>query len=170
MRNVQARRGAICYLREGDAVEPFRERRAVSSSRGIELDMSRYPLVIARVGSSYTGAEWDGMLRELLEIIKRGPFAAITDMRNAQMPNALQRRSFIDMYEKNDRLSRAHFLVLGVVGEPTVLRVITALNWLRLPPHPVKLFSSFDAAENWVLDQLPAPLRQGVPPAPSGRW
>jgi hypothetical protein len=141
----------------------------VSSSRGIELDLSRYPLVIARVGSSYSGAEWDGMLRELIEVIKRGQLGAIADMRSAQMPNAVQRRSFIDMYEKNDLLTRTHFLVLGVVGESTVLRVITALNWMRPAPHPVKVFARFDAAEAWVLKQLPEPIRQRVPPARAER-
>jgi hypothetical protein len=136
----------------------------VSPSRGIELDLSRYPLVVVRMGSSYSGAEWDGMLRELVEIIRRGPFGALAVTRNAQMPNAVQRRSFIDMYEKNDRLTREHFLVLGVVGDSTILRgVITALNWLRPPPHPVQVFARFDAAEAWVLAQLPESVRQQVP-------
>jgi hypothetical protein len=80
------------------------------------------------------------------------------------MPNAVQRRSFIDMYEKKDRLARAHFLVLGVVGDSTILRgVITALNWLRPAPHPVQVFARCEAAEAWVLDQLPEPVRQQVP-------
>lgn len=142
----------------------------MSPSRGIELDLSRYPLVVARIGSSYSDLQWDRMLSELLEIIKRGPFGLIVDTRNAQMPNAMQRRSFIDMYEKNDRLTRAHFLVLGVVGDSTPLRgVITALNWLRPAPHPVEVFTRLDAAEAWVLNQLPEPLRQQVPPAQTER-
>jgi hypothetical protein len=140
----------------------------VSRSRGIELDLSRYPLVVVRIGSSYTGAEWGGMLRELIEVIRRGPFGALADTRNAQMPNAVQRRSFIDMYEKNDRLTREHFLVLGAVGDSTILRgVITALNWVRPPPHPVRVFAKFDVAEAWVLGQLPESVRQQVPLAPT---
>jgi hypothetical protein len=159
-------RGPICYRRHGDAVEPCRWRRAVSPSCGIELDLSRYPLVIVRIGSSYSGADWEGMLSELLEIINRGPFGAIADTRNAQMPNAMQRRSFIDMYERNDRLTRAHFLVLGAVGDSVLLRgVITALNWLRPAPHPVEVFAKFDTAEAWVLSHLPESIRQQVPPA-----
>lgn len=106
------------------------------------------------------------MLLDLMKIVERGPFALITDMRDAQLPNALQRRAFIDMYERNDRLTRAHFLALGVVGDSIRLRgVITALNWLRPAPHPVEVFTTFETAEAWVLDQLPASLRKQVPPA-----
>jgi hypothetical protein len=128
----------------------------------IELDSSRYPLLTVHLGQ-YSGAEWNQMLVELIEIIERGPFGAIADLRAGQMPNAVQRRSFIDMYERHDRLTRAHFLALGAVGDSTVLRgVITALNWLRPAPHPVRVFSTLDAAEIWVLEQLPGPVRQRV--------
>jgi hypothetical protein len=137
----------------------------VSSSRGIEFDRSRYPLVIVRVGSAYSNAEWNQMLLELVQVIKRGPFGVIADLRNAQMPDAVQRRSFIAVYESHDHLTRTHFLALGAVGESTILgRVITALNWLRPAPHPVKVFTTFDAAEAWVQGHLPEPVRQRVPP------
>jgi hypothetical protein len=64
-------------------------------------------------------------------VTENGPFGLITDTRGAQLPDAVQRRSFIDVYENHDRLTRTHFLVLGVVGGATLLRgVITALNWL----------------------------------------
>lgn len=136
----------------------------MSSARGIEFDLSRYPLVIHRLGSAYSSAEWNQMLLDLIKILSRGPIGVITDTRNGQMPNAVQRRSFIDMYEQDDRLTRAHFLTLGVVGDLTIQGVITALNWLRPPPHPVKVFATFEAAETWVFQQLPESLRQRVPP------
>jgi hypothetical protein len=137
-----------------------------SSKPGIAFDVSRHPLVVVRLGGAYSSAEWNHMLLDLMKIVERGPFALIADTRDAQLPNALERRAFIDMYEKNDRLTRAHFLVLGVVGDSIRLRgVITALNWLRPAPHPVKVFTTFEMAEVWVLDQLPASLRKHVPPA-----
>jgi hypothetical protein len=133
-------------------------------SRGIELELSRYPLVIVRVGSAYSSAEWNQMIVDLVQIIKRGPFGVVADLRKGQMPNALQRRSFIDMYESHDQLTRTHFLTLGAVGESAILgRIITALNWIRPAPHPVKVFATFEAAEAWVLDHLPEPVRQRVP-------
>jgi hypothetical protein len=140
----------------------------VSPSRGIELDPARHPLVVVRVGGAYSNAEFDQLLLGLTAIIVRGPFGLVVDLRNGQMPNAVQRRSFIAMYEKNDQLTRAHFLALGAVGESATLRrVITVLDWIRPAPHPVKVFATFGEAEAWVLQHLPAPLRQRVPPARS---
>lgn len=137
---------------------------AVNSSRGIEFELSRYPLVIIRFGSAYSSAEWNQMLLDLVQVIKRGPFVVIADFRNGKMPNSVQRRSLIDVYENHDRLTRAHFLALGGVGASAILgRIITALNWLRPAPHPVKVFATFDAAETWVLDHLPESVRQQVP-------
>ena len=133
----------------------------------IEFDSSRYPLVIVQLGRTYSLAEWNQMLADLVEIIKRGPFVVIADLRQAQMPNAVQRRAFIDMYEAHDRLTRAHFRALGGVGDSGLLRgIITALNWLRPAPHPVEIFAGLEAAERWVLAQLPEPVRQRVPLAP----
>lgn len=137
-----------------------------SPSPSIAFDLSRHPLVTVRLGGAYSTTEWNHMLLDLMKIVERGRFALIADTRDAQLPNAVQRRAFIDMYEKNDRLTRAHFLVLGVVGDSIRLRgVITALNWLRPAPHPVEVFTTFEKAEAWVLDQLPASLRTQVPPA-----
>jgi len=138
----------------------------VRASTGLAFDLVRYPLVLLRVDPDYSSPEWQQMLLDLIAIIKRGPFGVVTDMRNAQMPNAFQRRSFIDMYESHDHLTRAHFLALGAVGDSSILnRTITALNWLRPAPHPVKVFTTVNGAESWVLEQLPEPLRQRVPPA-----
>lgn len=140
----------------------------MSSGQAISFDLSRHPLVSVRVGSGYGNAEWNQMLLDLIELMKRGPFGIIADLRSAQMPNALQRRAFIAMYENHDLLSRTHFLALGAVGDSVLLqRVITVLDWIRPAPHPVKVVTTLDAAERWVLEQLPAALRQRVPPAAS---
>jgi hypothetical protein len=140
----------------------------VNPRRGIELDLARHPLTVVRAGGVYSNAEWNQMLLGITALIERGPFVVIADLRNGQMPNAVQRRSFIAMYENNDQLSRAHFLALGAVGESATLRrVITVLDWIRPAPHPVKVFATVSEAEAWVLEHLPAPLRQRVPPARS---
>jgi hypothetical protein len=150
---------------------PKSSTRTASSSPGSAFDLSRHPLVTHRLGSAYTNADFDRMLRELVEIVKRGPFVLITDLRSAQLPDAVQRRAFIDMYERYDGLTRANFRALSAVGDSIRLRgVITALNWLRPAPHPVGVFTTFQAAEAWALAQLPESLRKKVPPAaaPSG--
>ena len=142
----------------------------MSSGQAIRFDRSRHPLVTVRLGSGYGNAEWNQMLLDLIELMKRGPFGIIADLRSGQMPNAVQRRSFIAMYENHDRLARTHFLALGAVGDSVLLqRVITVLDWIRPAPHPVKVVSTLEAAESWVLEQLPASVRQRVPPAASGQ-
>jgi len=140
----------------------------VNPPRGLELDLARHPLVVVRVGRAYSNAQWDQVLLGLTAVIARGPFVLVADLRNAQMPNAVQRRSFIAMYENNDQLTRAHFLALGAVGESATLRrVITVLDWIRPAPHPVKVCATFGEAEAWAREHLPATLRQRVPPARS---
>lgn len=142
----------------------------MTSSHAIVFDQSRHPLVVIRLGSTYTSAQFDQALAYLTEAVKKGPFGLVVDMRQAQMPNAAQRRSFIAMYERNDYLTRSNFLALGAVGDSILVgRVITALNWLRSAPHPVQTFRTLDAAEAWVLATLPEPLRQRVPPARARR-
>ena len=44
--------------------------------------------------------------------------------------------------------------------------VITALNWLRPAPHPVKVFATLNAAETWLSSHLPERLR-GRGPGPA---
>jgi hypothetical protein len=137
----------------------------VSPSPGITFDLSRHPLVSVRLGSAYSNAEWSQMLQDLIQILERGPFVVVADLRRAQLPNALQRRSFIAMYENHDRLTRTHFLALGAVGDSIVLqRLITVLDWIRPAPHPVKVVNTTAAAEAWALDHLPPSVRQRVPP------
>lgn len=140
----------------------------MKASRGIELNTSRHPLVVLRAGSAYAQPEWDRMVLGMVELIRQGPFGLITDARGGQMPNAVQRRSIVKVYEDYDRETRSHFLVAALVGESTLVRgVVTALTWVRPPPHPVKVFASLAEAEPWVLGHFPAALRQRVPP--SGR-
>jgi hypothetical protein len=140
----------------------------VSPSPGITVDLSRHPLVSVRIGSAYGNAEWSQMLLDLIQIFARGPFVVIADLRRAQLPNAVQRRSFIAMYEDHDRLTRTNFLALGAVGDSIVLqRLITVLDWIRPAPHPVKVVNTTAAAEAWALEHLPEPVRQRVPPARS---
>jgi hypothetical protein len=122
--------------------------------------------VSVRIGSAYSNAEWSQMLLDLIQILERAPFVVIADLRGAQLPNAVQRRSFIAMYENHDRLTRTHFLAVGAVGDSIVLqRLITVLNWIRPAPHPVKVVNTRAEAEAWALDHLPPAVRQRVPPA-----
>ena len=111
--------------------------------RGIEVDVSRYPLVVVRYGHQITDAEWSACAARIGELIRRGPFGMINDVRSGSVPSAVQRRTIITLYDENDRDVRAHFLASALVGESILLRgVLTALTWVRPAPHPMAIFAT----------------------------
>lgn len=135
----------------------------VNLTSGIELDRSRFPLVVMRAGASYTQGDWNQLMKGMFDLIKTSPFGLINDTRGSQMPDALQRRSIADMYTAHEAEVRRNFLASGIVGSSNIVnRVITALNWLKPPPHPVKVFYTLDAAEQWVLGHFSEQMRESV--------
>lgn len=96
----------------------------------------------------------------MVELITTGPFGLINDTRGGRMPDALQRRSIAQMYSDYEADVRRNFLASGIVGSSTIVNgVLTALNWLKPPPHPVKVFTSTGAAEAWVLGHFSAEMK-----------
>jgi len=139
-------------------------------ARGIELDTSRYPLVIMRARASYTQAEWNQLMKGMIELIETGPFGLINDTRGSPMPDPLQRRSIAEMYTNHEAKVRKNFLASGIVGSSSLVNgVLTALNWLKPPPHAVKVFLSIDAAEEWVLSHFSTEMCARVARASSTR-
>jgi hypothetical protein len=127
------------------------------------LDRSRYPLVVMRAGEDYTQEDWDALMRGMIQLIVKGPFGLINDTRGGKMPNAVQRRAIAQMYADYERLTRAHLLASGIVGNSTLVNgILTALNWLKPPPHPVKVFSAITEAERWVVQHFSVELRRQV--------
>ncbi|XXY49106.1 hypothetical protein WME91_54775 [Sorangium sp. So ce269] len=130
---------------------------------GVELDCSRYPLVVMRAGERYTQDDWDVLMRGMIQLIIKGPLGLINDTRGSRMPNAVQRRAVAQMYVDYERQTRAHLLASGIVGDSSLVNgILTALNWLKPPPHPVKVFSSVTDAERWVLQHFSLDLRRQV--------
>ncbi len=139
-------------------------------TRGIELDSSRYPLVRMHAGTSYTQAEWHQLMNGMIALIQAGPFGLINDTRGSPMPDALQRRSIAEMYTNHEASVRRNFLASGIIGGSSLVNgVLTALNWLKPPPHAVKVFLSTEAAEDWVLTHFSAEMRARVSRASSTR-
>ncbi len=129
-------------------------------TRGIELDRSRYPLVVMHASTNYTQADWDQLMKGMIDLIKTAPFGLINDTRGSPMPDALQRRSIAAMYTDHEADARRNFLASGIVASSSLVNgVLTALNWLKPPPHPVKVFRSIGAAETWVLTHFSAEMR-----------
>ena len=136
---------------------------------GIDLDRSRYPLVVMRASQSYTQADWDELMAGMIDLIKTAPFGLINDTRGSPMPDPLQRRSIAQMYIDHEADVRRNFLASGIVGSSSLVNgVLTALNWLKPPPHPVKVFLSIDSAEAWVLTHFSKEMRELVAKAATG--
>ena len=132
-------------------------------TRGIEFDVARHPLVIMRAGASYTQADWNQLMKRMTEVIQMGPFGLINDTSESPMPNALQRRSIVQMYTEHEANVRKNFRASGIVGSSILVSgVLTALNWLKPPPHPVKVFLSTAAAEEWVLSRFSTEMCERV--------
>jgi len=140
-------------------------------TRGIEFDIARHPLVIMRAGASYTQADWNQLMKRMIEVIQMGPFGLVNDTRESPMPDALQRRSIAQMYTEHEANVRKNFLASGIVGSSSLVNgVLTALNWIKPPPHPVKVFLSTAAAEEWVLSRFSTEMCERVAkasPAPT---
>jgi len=124
-------------------------------NRGIELDSSRYPLVIMHASANCTQTDWKQLIKRVTELIQLGPFGLINDTRGSALPDPLQRRSIAQMYTDHEALVRKHFRAAAIVGSSNLVNgVLTALSWLKPPPHPVKVFLAMDAAEAWVLSRF----------------
>ncbi|KYF65680.1 hypothetical protein [Sorangium cellulosum] len=114
-----------------------------------------------RAGARYTQEDWDALMSDMIELIASGPFGLINDTRGSRMPNAVQRRAVAQMYVDHERQVRAHLLASGIVGESSLVNgILTALNWLKPHPHPVRVFSSVNDAERWVLQHFSLDLRR----------
>lgn len=130
---------------------------------GIDLDRSRFPLVILHASVRHTQADWDQMMVGMIDLVTTAPFALINDTRGSRMPDAVQRRSIAQMYSEHEADVRRNFLASAIVGSSTVVNgVLTAINWLKPPPHPVKVFRSVEAAEAWVLTYFSTEMRESV--------
>ena len=125
------------------------------------MDVSRHPLVVLRYGREYSDSDWSALITRMGELIRRGPFGCINDIRGGAVPSPVQRRTIATLYEENDADVRAHFLAGALVGDSLLLRgVLTAMNWLRPAPHPVAIFATVPSAETWVVSHFPEALRR----------
>jgi hypothetical protein len=137
-------------------------------TQGIILDRSRHPLVVMHASARYTQADWNQLMEGMSDLVKTGPFGLVNDTRGSPMPDPLQRRSIAQMYTDLEADVRRNFLASGIVGSSSVVNgVLTALNWLKPPPHPVKVFRAVDAAETWVLGHFTPEMLAAVAKAAS---
>ena len=87
---------------------------------------------------------------------RREPWAMLNDSRGSGHPNAKQRQAIATMYEENETNVRAFWRGTAIIFDSQVIvGVLTALTWLKPPPHPFRAFSSYDDGLSWVTQLLP---------------
>jgi hypothetical protein len=53
-------------------------------SSGIEVDRRRYPLVIMRVGRTFSDVAWEEMTAHRVELVHQGPYGLVSDTRGME--------------------------------------------------------------------------------------
>lgn len=134
----------------------------------IEHDERAWPLVVVRYPKVIDHDDFMRHLRDVIGYIKRHePWGMINDSRGSGHPNAKQRQAIASMYEEHESAVRAYWRATAIIFDSQVIvGVLTALTWIRPPPHPFRPFSNYVEGQRWVLDALPPgsirPLRNAV--------
>jgi hypothetical protein len=125
------------------------------------FDDSRWPVVTLRFSEESTNEEWQLFMDHVRACCtRRERFAVIADgSRMRGMPTALQRKMGADLVEwirKNHPRPWPVVAWANVVTSQLVRGAITAILWLSSPPHPNKVFATWDDAFTWVKAELKA--------------
>jgi hypothetical protein len=118
----------------------------------IQFDESRWPIVVVRYPSSLEARDWDDHLSRVIRYVERDrPWGMINDSRGAGHPNAAQRQGIVNLYDRHEELVRKNWRGTAIVCDSKItVGVLTALTWVRPPPHPFRPFSSYDEGTRWV--------------------
>lgn len=95
-------------------------------------------------------------LDRIIGFVQRGePWVMINDARGSGHPNAKQRQAIASMYESHEQAVRRHWRASAIVFDSQVIvGVLTALVWLRPPPHPFRAFADYSEGKSWALEML----------------
>lgn len=123
----------------------------------IQVDESAWPVVVVRYPKVIEHGDFMRHLQRVVSFIKRRePWGMINDSRGAAHPNAKQRQAIATMYDDHEVAVREYWRGTAIIFDSQmIVGVLTALSWLRPPPHPFKAFVSYDDGERWVLNTLP---------------
>jgi hypothetical protein len=140
----------------------------MSSDGSVEIDESRFPLVIV----SFRGAVRDEVFRDYLErmtaLVTRGEKnVVIMDAREAGRTPPIQRKMQAEWLDANRReLSRNSLGTAFVITSAFVRGVLTAIFWLTSMPSAHTVVKTYAEAEDWAFARLreaglEPPLRRG---------
>ncbi len=118
----------------------------------IRFDETHWPIVVVKYPARFHQSDFDQHIVRVVGFLKRDvPWAMLNDSRDAAAPNASQRQAIAKLYDDHEERVRKYWRGTAVVFDsPLIAGVLTALSWLRPPPHPFKAFSNYDDGMKWL--------------------
>jgi hypothetical protein len=122
----------------------------------IAFDDSQWPIVVVRYPKEIEQADFTAHLERVSTYVRRAePWGMFNDSRGAGQPNARQRQAIATFYDQHEALVREHWRGTAIIFDsPLIVGVLTALTWLRPPPHPFKPFSNADEGRRWLEERF----------------
>jgi hypothetical protein len=124
------------------------------------FDDSRWPIITIRFGPESDDAEWQLLMDSIRERCKgRERFAVVADGTAMKaMPTARQRKIGAELaiwIEETKPQPRWPIIAwANVIVSPLVRGAITAILWIKTPPHPQKHFATWQEAFDWAKSEV----------------
>ena len=122
---------------------------------GLIFDESAWPLVYVRYPSN--GLKDEGLevfLERVMSYLRRRDrFACLIDCRGMTMAHTANQRRRIAEWLAEPELQRLspHAIAMAVLFRSALIRgALTAVNWIKPPPAPVKAFGSVAESAPWL--------------------
>lgn len=140
---------------------------------GITVDLSRFPIVNVRFGTSWSDADFDRYLEtmEREALARCEPNVTILDARGAMNTPAIQRRKQAEWLRRHEATLKQHSLGTAFVIDSALVRgVLTAILWMQPMPAAHIVVATIEEAERWAAEQLARrkSAAGGVPPPSPG--
>jgi hypothetical protein len=126
---------------------------------GLIFDESAWPLVYVRYPSN--GLDDEGLevfLERVMSYLRRrDKFACLIDCRGMTMAHTANQRRRITNWLEEPELQRLspHAIAMAVLFRSALIRgALTAVNWIKPPPAPVKAFGSVAESAPWLRQRL----------------
>jgi hypothetical protein len=126
---------------------------------GLIFDESAWPLAYVRYPSN--GLDDEGLEvfieRVMSYLRRRDKFACLIDCRGMTMAHTANQRRRLTNWFAEPELQRLspHAIAMAVLFRSALIRgALTAVNWIKPPPAPVKAFSSVAESAPWLRQRL----------------
>jgi hypothetical protein len=123
------------------------------------FDESAWPLIYIRYPSNGLNDEGlEVLLERMMSYLRRRQqFACLVDCRGMTMAHTAHQRRRITGWFTEPELQRLapHAIAIAVLFRSAVIRgALTAVNWIKPPPAPVKAFGSVADSAPWMRERF----------------